>query len=325
MISPTLPAELKAALDAKLQGFSRTDAAQRSQKISTTYRAGGGSGTIKSEADALAYALARMPATYAAVAASLSALTETAPEFAPETLLDVGAGPGTASWAAAEAFSSLQDFTLLDANATLSRLALELAHDSSRLADCRYLPGDAATNLAEVAQADLVVANYVIGELGESDQRKLAEMMWAKARHALVVIEPGTPAGCSRILALRQQLIAAGAYVAAPCPHEKPCPLIAPDWCHFNQRLPRSQAHRQIKGAEVPFEDERFIYVTLTRTPPATRAARVLAPPDIGKAEITAKLCTEDGVELAKVPRRDKPAYAHARRWRWGDATTAES
>lgn len=60
MISPTLPAELKAALDAKLQGFSRTDAAQRSQKISTTYRAGGGSGTIKSEADALAYALARM-------------------------------------------------------------------------------------------------------------------------------------------------------------------------------------------------------------------------------------------------------------------------
>ncbi len=150
-------------------------------------------------------------------------------------------------------------------------------------------------------------------------------MMWAKARHALVVIEPGTPAGYSRILALRQQLIAAGAYVAAPCPHEKPCPLIAPDWCHFNQRLPRSQAHRQIKGADVPFEDERFIYVALTRTPPATRAARVLAPPDIGKAEITAKLCTEDGVELAKVPRRDKPAYAHARRWRWGDAATAES
>ena len=195
MISPTLPAELKAALDARLQGFSRTDAAQRSQKISTTYRAGGGSGTIKSEADALAYALARMPATYAAVAASLSALTEIAPDLAPETLLDVGAGPGTASWAAAEAFSSLQDFTLLDANATLSRLALELVRDSSRLSDCRYLPGDAATNLAEVSQADLVVASYVIGELGESDQRKLAETMWAKARHALVVIEPGTPAG----------------------------------------------------------------------------------------------------------------------------------
>ena len=325
MVAPTLPAELKAALDARLQGFSRTDAARRSQKISTTYRAGGGSGTIKSEADALAYALARMPATYAAVAASLSALAEIAPDFAPETLLDVGAGPGTASWAAAEAFPSLQDFTLLDANATLSRLALELARDSTRLADCRYLPGDAATNLAEVAQADLVVASYIIGEISEADQRKLAETMWAKARHALVVIEPGTPAGYDRILALRAQLIAQGAFVAAPCPHEKPCPLIAPDWCHFNQRLPRSQAHRQIKGAEVPFEDERFIYVALTRTPPAIRAARVLAPPEVGKVEVTAKLCTGDGVDLAKVPKRDKAAYASARRWRWGEAVIAES
>lgn len=325
MISPILPPELKAALDGKLQGFSRTDAARRSSQISTTYRAGGGSGTIKSEADALAYALARMPATYAAVAASLNALTEIVPDFAPETLLDVGAGPGTASWAAAEAFSSLQDFTLLDANATLSRLALDLARDSTRLADCRYLPGDAGANLAEVSQADLVVASYVIGELGERDQRTLTEMMWAKARHALVVIEPGTPAGYTRILALRQQLITAGAFVAAPCPHEKPCPLAAPDWCHFSQRLPRSQAHRQIKGAEVPFEDERFIFVALTRTPPATRAARVLAPPDIGKAEITAKLCTEGGLAITKVLRRDKAAYADGRRWRWGDAVMAES
>ncbi|HXH43884.1 MAG TPA: small ribosomal subunit Rsm22 family protein [Bradyrhizobium sp.] len=325
VISPTLPAELKAALDDKLQGFSRSEAAQRSQKISTAYRSGGTSGTIKSEADALAYALARMPATYAAVAASLNALTEIAPDLAPETLLDVGAGPGTASWAAAEAFPSLQDFTLLDANATLSRLALDLGRHSTRLAECRYLPGDAGGNLAEVSQADLVIASYIIGELAEGDQRKLTKAMWAKARHALVVIEPGTPAGYARILALRQQLIAAGAYVAAPCPHERPCPLIAPDWCHFSQRLPRSQAHRQIKGAEVPFEDERYIYVALTRAPPATRVPRVLAPPDVGKAEITAKLCTETGVELAKVPRRDKTAYASARRWRWGDGVIAES
>lgn len=325
MIAPALPAELKAALDRKLEGFSRSDAAQRSQKISTTYRAGGGSGTIKSEADALAYALARMPATYAAVAASLNALAEIVLALAPETLLDVGAGPGTASWAAAEAFPSLHDFTLLDANATLSRLALDLARDSSRLAECRYVPGDASGNLAEVSQADLVIASYVMGELSEADQRKLTDAMWAKARHALVVIEPGTPAGYARLLALRQQLIAAGAHVAAPCPHERPCPLNAPDWCHFSQRLPRSQAHRQIKGADVPFEDERFIYVALIRTPPASRAARVLAPPDVGKAGIAAKLCTETGVELAKVPRRDKAAYASARRWRWGDAVIAES
>src|ERR1043166_10274342 len=110
MTSPDLPAELKAALEAKLKGFSRGDAAARSAAISKNYRDGGGSGTIRSETDALAYALARMPATYAAVTAGLNALCEARPEFAPKTLLDIGAGPGTASWAAAGTFPSLQHF-----------------------------------------------------------------------------------------------------------------------------------------------------------------------------------------------------------------------
>ena len=120
MTAPDLPAELKAALDARLHGLSRSDAAARAALISRTYRDGGGSGAIRSEADALAYALARMPATYAAVTASLNALAEITPDFAPKSLLDVGAGPGTASWAAAEAFSSLTSFTLLDANSALA-------------------------------------------------------------------------------------------------------------------------------------------------------------------------------------------------------------
>src|SRR5260370_34771750 len=119
MIAPDLPAELKAALDAKLQGFSRAGAASRAAAISKTYRDGGNSGAISSEADALAYALARMPATYAAVTASLNALGEVRRDFAPSSLLDVGAGPGTATWAAAEAFSSLQSFKLVDANSAL--------------------------------------------------------------------------------------------------------------------------------------------------------------------------------------------------------------
>src|SRR4051794_33734987 len=126
MTSPALPAELKAALEARLHGLSRSDAAARSARISRTYRSGGSSAAIRTEADALAYALARMPATYAAVSASLNALCDIRPEFAPKKLLDVGAGPGTATWAAAETFASLADFTAMDTNATLRRLALDL-------------------------------------------------------------------------------------------------------------------------------------------------------------------------------------------------------
>jgi ribosomal protein RSM22 (predicted rRNA methylase) len=320
MIAPDLPAELKAALDAKLQGISRRDAADRAAIISQTYRSGGGSGAIRSEADALAYALARMPATYAAITASLNALCEITPDFAPASLLDVGAGPGTATWAAAEVFSSLRSFDLLDANAALRALALDLCRDHIRLRDMTYQRSEAGAALADAEPADLVVASYMIGEIDSAEQKKLTELMWAKTRDMLLIVEPGTPAGYARILALRDQLIASGAHVAAPCPHDGQCPLQAPDWCHFTQRLPRSRAHKQVKGAELPFEDEKFSYVALTRAPAAAHPARVLAQPDVTKVEVTAKLCTSRGLVITKVSRRAKADYARARRWRWGDA-----
>jgi len=320
MTAPDLPAELKAALDARLQGLSRTDTAERAALISQTYRSGGGSGAIRSEADALAYALARMPATYAAVIAGLNALREIRPDFAPQNLLDVGAGPGTASWAAAEAFSSLKTFTLLDANSALRALALDLGNGSTRLRDMTYQRGEAGAALADAEPADLVVASYMIGEISDAEQRALADLMWAKTRGTLLIVEPGTPAGYARIIAARAQLIAAGAHVAAPCPHDGSCPLTAPDWCHFTQRLPRLRAHKQIKGAELPFEDEKFSYVALTRAPAARHPARVLAQPVVTKVEVSAKLCTPEGVIVAKLPRRAKADYARARRWRWGDA-----
>jgi ribosomal protein RSM22 (predicted rRNA methylase) len=320
MTPPDLPAELKAALDARLQGLSRTDAASRAARISKNYREGGGSGAIASEADALAYALARMPATYAAVTASLNALGEVAPGFAPKSLLDVGAGPGTASWAAAEAFSSLINFTLVDANSALRALALGIANDSVRLRNIEYPHGEARAALAETEPADLVVASYVIGEISADEQRTLTDLMWAKTRDTLLIVEPGTPAGYGRIIALREQLIASGAHVAAPCPHDGPCPLTPPDWCHFTQRLPRSRAHKQLKSAELPYEDEKFIYVALTRAPMARRPARVLAQPHVTKIAVTAKLCTDQGVLSAVAPRRDKVAYARFRKYSWGDA-----
>jgi ribosomal protein RSM22 (predicted rRNA methylase) len=316
--APELPAGLRGALEARLHGVARDAIAARAAQISKTYRDGGNSRVIGSAADALAYALVRMPATYAAVSASLNALQEARADFAPVSLLDVGAGPGTASWAAAETFASLQNFMLLDINAALQTLALQLCREHPRLAamTCRRDPNA----LDEAEPADLVVASYLIGEVGDAERPALAERLWSKTRDTLLVVEPGTPTGYARIIALRAQLIAAGAHVAAPCPHDGPCPLAAPDWCHFAQRLPRLRAHKQIKEAELPFEDEKFSYVVLTRDPEVGGFSRVLAPPVVSKVEVSAKLCKAKGVEIVKVPRRDKATYAKARRWRWGEA-----
>jgi ribosomal protein RSM22 (predicted rRNA methylase) len=319
MTAPDLPAELTAALNARLHGLSRNDAAARSDAISKTYRSGGGSGAIRTETDALAYALARMPATYAAVTASLNALVDIRPDFAPKTLLDCGAGPGTATWACAEAFASLTSFTLLDSNPALRALALDLARNGTRIATSRYDLGDASAKLADAAAADLVIASYVINELDDAARAKFVAAMWARTIDTLVIVEPGTPAGYQRILDARGMLIADGAHVIAPCPHDDACPLPKPDWCHFSQRLQRSKVHKQLKSAELPYEDERFIYVALSRAPAARRPSRVLAQPVATKVAITAKLCTPDGVVAAVAPRRDKVSYAKFRKLDWGD------
>ena len=123
-----------------------------------------------------------MPATYAAVTASLNALCEIRPDFSPKTLLDIGAGPGTATWASAETFPSLADFTSIDANPALRTLALDLFGKSSRLANVRYTPGDARAALAGTEAADLVIPSYLIGEMDDAERAALAELMWAKTR-----------------------------------------------------------------------------------------------------------------------------------------------
>src|SRR6266403_3253581 len=320
MTAPDLPAELKAALDARLLGVSRNDAAERASLISQTYRDGGGSSAIRSEVDALAYALARMPATYAAVSASLNALREIRPDFAPASLLDVGAGPGTATWAAAAAFPSLTSLALLDSSSALRALALDLGGDSTRLRKMTYQHGEARAALADIQAADLVIASYMIGEISDAERAALADLMWAKTHDTLLIVEPGTPAGYGRIIALRRQLIAAGANVAAPCPHAGECPLLTPDWCHFAQRLPRSRAHKQLKSAELPYEDEKFSYVALTRAPAARHPARVIAQPLVTKVAVTARLCTDQGILNAVAARRQKAAYQRFTKIAWGDA-----
>ncbi len=321
-----LPPDLKGALDRLSQGLSRNDLAARAAGISANYRSGGSSTIIRNSDDALAYAMARMPATYAAISACLDAIGETCPDFTPKTLLDVGAGPGTATWAATDACPSLNDFSLLDANSALRTLALALAQDSPRLAALRYEAGDARKALAGATDADLVIASYVIGELRDGERSGFADALWAKTRDTLLVVEPGTPAGYARIIDLRTRLIGHGAHVIAPCPHDLACPLSPPDWCHFTQRLARSRDHKQVKGVEAPFEDEKFSYVALVRTPQQHRpAARVLAHPAVTKVEVTAKLCLADGhAAVRKIPRRDKAASALAKRWRWGDAVPVE-
>jgi ribosomal protein RSM22 (predicted rRNA methylase) len=325
-LPPALPPNLKAALARLAHGVSRNAIAELAAAQSRNYRAGGGSQAIATSDDALAYAFARLPATYAAAVAVFNATRETLPSFQPRTMLDIGAGPGTAAFAATEAFETLVDIRLVDANASLRNLSLllmaEAGNDILRQVVYRqsYRHGDALGLLAGAEPADLVVASYMASEIAADGLARFTQLLWAATAGALVIIAPGTPQGYRRILQMRGELVAVGAHVAAPCPHERPCPLRPPDWCHFAQRLPRSRDHLRIKGAELPFEDEKFSYVVLSRGNPQPIAARVLAPPRIAKSAITTKLCTDAGVVRDIAARRDLGAYRRCKSRRWGDS-----
>ena len=107
--------------------------------------------------------------------------------------------------------------------------------------------------------------------------------------------------GWERILRARSRLIGLGAHIAAPCPHRLACPIAAPDWCHFARRVARSRLHRLVKHGDVPWEDEKYIYLAASREPVEHPRARIIAPPRSSKGRIELKLCKSGRDERAPV------------------------
>jgi ribosomal protein RSM22 (predicted rRNA methylase) len=323
-MNPALPPVLKASIEALLDGVSRNALAARSAAMSQVYRAGGDSAaTIGDEASVIAYLVSRLPATYAVAAAVFDAIKQAEPNFAPQTLCDAGAGPGTASWAAVATWSDITHITMADSNAAFLDMAKRLASGSPLLGHVGFL----ALNLWDSAppRADLVTASFVLAEFAETKLRQLVDRLWTSTKEVLVLIEPGTPAGFARIRAARDILLAQGARVVAPCTHDHTCPMSGDDWCHFSQRLPRSRDHLKVKGASVPFEDERFSYVAVTQRAVArNNASRIIAPPEETKAGLTLPLCTERGLQRAFVSRRQRDVFALLRKAKWGDTILSE-
>ncbi len=283
---------------------------------STDYR-GGSAPRLTERDDAAAYAASRMPATFAAVGAAMRETARAVPSLAPASLLDVGTGTGSASWAATSVWPGLTQVTGIDRSAPMLGLARELAARSGEASLETAAWVRAAATGAAIQPADLVAATYLLGEIPDRPREDFVESLWAATRGVLVVVEPGTPEGFARIRSARRQLIEAGALVAAPCPHDQACPMVDPDWCHFAARLARSRLHRHAKGVEVPWEDEPYSYVAASRLR-VERSARLLARPAVRKGAIGLRLCTLDGIRPVTVSRRDRPAYRVARHLGWG-------
>lgn len=318
-----LPHDLRMALAAELAAVTPHALARSVVELSARYRGAGDArdeSPLRSDGDAAAYAAYRMPATFAAVRAALRALQASAPTLRPSSLLDAGAGPGTASWAAAQVWAELSQATLLERDERMMALGQRLArHATSRLIrDAAWRRTDVTGGEWDAKTSDLVVAAYVLGEVRPAQRDDFVARLWAHASGAVVIVEPGTPRGFATIRQARALLIAHGATIAAPCPHDNACPMPERDWCHFAQRISRTPLHRGIKAATLSYEDEKFSYVAATRFAAGAHAARVLRHPQTRKGHIILELCTPAGLQRRTVSRKDGVTYRQARDATWG-------
>jgi ribosomal protein RSM22 (predicted rRNA methylase) len=299
---------------------SAAELKRAAKRLSDEYRAGAAARALSGEAERLAYLMVRMPATYAAVGSALAAGREAMPGFVPERMIDLGAGPGTALWAAGETFPSLLKMEAIEWDAALESLGRELGSGASgavgqtkwRNADLRYWK----TN----GKYDLVIASYSLGELAAGERKRILLAAWEACEGVLAVIEPGTRRGFEAIAEMRDWLIGAGARLAAPCPHELECPMrAAGDWCHFSVRVERTAEHRRLKEGELGYEDEKFSYLIASRMDVHTPGARIVRHPMRHSGFTKLKLCTAEGLKEETVTRARKERYREAKRAEWGD------
>lgn len=324
--SMRLPQELIAAIEREVQSTDSRQLQRAGEELTRRYKAADfGSPIIKSAAERAAYLLVRMPATFAVVRRVLSEIERLAPQAEITSLLDLGSGPGTALFAAAEAFPALRTAQLVEQSRDWLELGKRLAASASDfpLLHSQWLQNDLRT-LPDLAPHDLVIASYSLGELPEAQAQTLLRRAWRCASQFVVVIEPGTRRGFATVHAARSALISEGAFILAPCPHRDACPMIAAhDWCHFAQRVERTAQHRRLKGGTLGHEDEKFSYVIAARVNQAPAAARIVRHPKKLSGHVQLSLCTPGGLASETVTRSMREAYKAARQAQWGDAWDA--
>jgi ribosomal protein RSM22 (predicted rRNA methylase) len=280
------------------------------ERLSAAYRTHSQPRAASTRAAVAAYLAYRAPATYAACAFVFGHIAERRPTWRPRSVLDAGAGPGVATWAALEQWPSLEELTLVELEPEMLGAGREL------LPEGRWVAGDL---WSARGPADLVLVSYVLGEI--DDAASAGGRLFDEAGDTIVFVEPGTPAGYRRILDARAAVLAEDGHTIAPCPHDLPCPLPAGDWCHFAARLPRSRLHRRAKGADLGWEDEKFSYAVLSREPVTPAESRIIRRPVPRSGYVELVTSDHDGaVREHRVAKSAGSVYREARKADWGDA-----
>ena len=312
-----IPYELKKSVDELIEKNKTNRIIENAQTISNKYRDNDGKGKrlLTEQDEAISYAISRMPATYAAVYSAVQHTIENYNEDL-ETLFDIGAGTGAATWAINELIP-IKQAKCLERENNMINIGKQLMNNTE-LDGVEWKQYDILQDEIE-EKADIVITSYMINELHENEKENTIQKLWNVTNKLLIIIEPGTPAGFRNILKVRENLLKNGGYIVAPCSHQGKCKIGEDDWCAFYTRVARSAIHRQAKNGELGYEDEKFSYIAFSKEPVEKKGTRVLRHPQIYKGYVNVKLCTEDGIQDKVYSKKDGELYKKIRKLDAGD------
>lgn len=315
-----LPESTRKILEELATGIPLADLRAAAEELGSGYREGRATSAINfDDLHALAYGIVRMPATYSAMVRVLAELADLAPDFAPTTHRDLGAGPGTAVLATRWIFPELDTHHLVERDPSMRRLGEKLLASGGRTGS-KVEWSDMDINDPDAhSPADLVTLSYSLVEIDIDMREEVLKRAYESCGDVLVILEPGTKAGFEAILHAREVLASQGAHLLAPCPHAGPCPMAGTEsWCHFAERLPRTRLHLKVKGATLGYEDEKYSYLVCTRTWRASTRGRITRPPAADKAGINLEICLPEGLVSTRIPKKEKTAWKTAKKLTWG-------
>jgi ribosomal protein RSM22 (predicted rRNA methylase) len=314
-----LPAVLQIQLRQLLHQQTHTSWSSAAQRLSERYRAPrDGTPLVQSALDALAYSAMLLPATYAQISGALRMTLPLLPHTTWRSLLDIGSGPGTALWAANQYIPGLQQLTAIERDPHFIELARQVCAPFAHTV--HFQQADICRSPAWETH-DVVIIGHVLNELTAAQRATVIAAAWQATRHLLIIVEPGTAEFFAEVIRpARTALLAAGAHVVAPCPHQHACPMTTPQWCHFGQKIARPDFQRHARGVRIGWEEAKFSFVAATRTAHPIPPARLIHDPLTHKGGVTLPLCTTTGLAQVSIAKRDTQRFRQTRRLGWGDS-----
>lgn len=311
------PSQLRNKINLLTENEDIKALARSAERLSERYRdeSGDGKRSASGKSDILAYAAVRMPATFAAVSRALELALECIENIDGEikSILDVGSGTGAGAIAAA-LITDCADIKCIEREPAMISLGREFF--SCTDIEGEWLRRDITRGIPE--KADLVICSYCLNELPSALRRPVIAQLAEAADKLLLIVEPGTPKAFAGVKQMRGQLAELGMNIAAPCPNMDECPLTDNDWCHFSARAARSRIHKQLKGADVPYEDEKFCFLAASKGNAQPCTSRIIRRPFIEAGKITLTLCSKNSVSTQLITKKD-PRFKAARKADIGD------